>query len=94
MIRSCKPREYNHDSGENPFVWILEETARIRQHNQRYNAEGRAARALANKPTPNLTLVKSLRSNVGNTVLLKNLDKACLDAAGEYVFEVAKARKL
>lgn len=92
-IRTCKPRVYDPDSGENPFSWIVEEVERIRHHQGRYNAEERMYRSLANRPAPPLPM-KSLRSNVGNVVLLKDFQKPSLDAPGEYVFEVSKARKL
>lgn len=90
-IRTCKPREFNWASGENPFAWLVEETSRIRHYNSRYGDEGRFARSLANRPAPCLV---SLRSHKGNAVLLNQLQKPRTDAPTKNVFEISKARKL
>jgi hypothetical protein len=93
-IRTCKPRRLDPDSTENRFHWIVEEVERIRSHQGRYNAENRAARSLASRPVQLLPL-RSLRStNVRHVSLLVGDDESGLDAPGEYVFEVSKARKL
>jgi hypothetical protein len=94
-IRTCKPRRLDPDSSENRFHWIVEEVARIRHHQSRYNDEGRMMRSLANRPVPHPSTLRSLRStNVRHVSLLVGDDESGLDAPGEYVFEVSKARKL
>lgn len=91
MTRNCKPREYDAGKDGNPFLWILEESERQRHHNDRYRDEARAAR----RPAPAVAPGQSLRGfHKGRVVALDNLQKACTDTAGEYVFEVSKARKL
>lgn len=93
MIRTCKPREFNPDSGENPFFWIVEEVDRIRHHNHRHRDTHRMEQQLARGPLPGD--FKSLRGfHRGNAVHLFKCDEPGLQAPSEYSFEVAKARKL
>lgn len=89
MIRTCKPREFDHESGENPFAWIVDEVDRIRHYNQRYQ-DLRPA-----KPQALPADFKSLRGfHRGHPVHLFKCDEPGLQAPSEYSFEVAKARKL
>lgn len=93
MTKTCKHRTFNHDSGENPFNWIIEETARIRHHNQRFRDTHRMEQALKRGPLP--ADFKSLRGfHRGHAVHLLKRDEPGLQASGEHTFEIAKARKL
>ena len=81
--RMTQARSWDPDGGENPFTWIVEETERLRFHDQR--------RFEASRPRPQPVL-RSL--DCGHTVLLNKADEPGLQKPRENVFEVSKARKL
>jgi len=82
-------REYNPESGENRFQWIVEECERQRHW------QGRRDAPVA-KPVP--TPLRSLRGFNGNNhrdaALLPKGQESGLNTPSKYVFEISKARKL
>lgn len=81
-----KHRYFDWASGENPFVWIVEETERLRYHHPK---------AIAERNPPPRPVISSLdRNNVRYVPALLQSQVPSPHEPGENVLKVPERRKL